>query len=172
MLVYLSAIESGEDRSKFEILYMHYRGLMYHIAYGILNNEQDAEDAVHNAFLKIAEFIGRVKAPISKKTQNYVATIVENKAIDLYRENQRKSKNVDMEEANGILAESNEHGDLENCILSLPPQYRQVIFLKYYQGFSIKEIGKLLDISEANAGKRLQRAKEKLEMLCKGEGIL
>lgn len=36
---------------------LQYRGLMYHVAYEILHNEQDAEDAVHHAFVKIAENI-------------------------------------------------------------------------------------------------------------------
>lgn len=46
MIVYLSMIETPEDRSKFERLYMEYRDLMYHVAFKILQNEQDAEDTV------------------------------------------------------------------------------------------------------------------------------
>lgn len=57
MLVYLQMIETPEEKEQFEVLYMEYRGLMYHIAYDILHNDQDAEDAVHNAFVKIAEHI-------------------------------------------------------------------------------------------------------------------
>lgn len=57
MIVYLSMIESPEDQSKFELLYTEYRDVMYHVAFKILQNEQDAEDAVHQAFLKIAEKI-------------------------------------------------------------------------------------------------------------------
>lgn len=49
MLIYLMMIESPEDQSKFEKVYLTYKGLMYHVAYKILNNEQDAEDAVHSA---------------------------------------------------------------------------------------------------------------------------
>ena len=59
MIIYLSMIDTPEDRSKFERLYIEYRDVMYHVAYKILNNEQDAEDAVHQAFVKIAEkFLG------------------------------------------------------------------------------------------------------------------
>ena len=53
MLIYLQAIESEEERSKFEQLYFQYRGLMYHVAMRILNNPHSAEDAVHQAFLFI-----------------------------------------------------------------------------------------------------------------------
>lgn len=45
MLIYLSMIESEADKSLFEQLYIRYKGLMYHIAYRILQNREDAEDA-------------------------------------------------------------------------------------------------------------------------------
>ena len=54
MLIYLQVIETEEDKSKFEDIYREYRGLMYYIAYRRLHHEQDAEDAVHHAFMKIA----------------------------------------------------------------------------------------------------------------------
>jgi hypothetical protein len=46
MIVYLSMIDTPEDRSKFERLYIEYRDIMYHVAFKILQNEHDAEDAV------------------------------------------------------------------------------------------------------------------------------
>ena len=57
MLIYLQIIETEDDKSKFEEIYMAYRGLMYHIAYERLRHEQEAEDAVHHVFVKIAENI-------------------------------------------------------------------------------------------------------------------
>ena len=50
MIIYLQMIDTPEDRSKFEQIYLEYRGLMFHVANEILHNEQDAEDAVHQAF--------------------------------------------------------------------------------------------------------------------------
>ena len=57
MIIYLQMIDAPEDKHKFEILYTEYRGLMFYIANQILNNKQDAEDAVHTAFVSIAENI-------------------------------------------------------------------------------------------------------------------
>ena len=54
-LVYLQLIDSPEEQSRFEELYTTYRKLMFHVAKGILGNDQDAEDAVHDAFLSIAK---------------------------------------------------------------------------------------------------------------------
>jgi len=172
MLMYLAAIDSPEDQSKFEKVYLAYKGLMYHVAYQILGNEQDAEDAVHNAFVKIVEYIEKIGDPVCSKTRSYVVTIAENKAIDLYRANQRRGKAAYLDEVGGIPVNAPEDPGLEYCILKLPPQYRQVIFLKYYHGFSCKEIAKQLGISEANAKKLDQRAKKKLLALCREEELL
>ena len=57
MLIYLALIDSDAEKSKFEITYRAYRDLMFHVAYKILNNQQDSEDAVHQAFLKIIEVL-------------------------------------------------------------------------------------------------------------------
>ena len=90
MLVYLAVIDEPAQKTKFETVYHQYRGLMYYVAYRILNNASDAEDAVHDAFIKIAENIKKISEPVCPKTQSYVVTIVENKAIDLYRRKQRR----------------------------------------------------------------------------------
>ena len=95
MLIYLAIIDSPEDQSKFEIVYNTYKSLMFYVADKILHNEQDAEDAVHNAFIKIAENIQKVGEPICPKTKSYVVTIVESKAIDIYRANQRRKEITD-----------------------------------------------------------------------------
>ena len=84
MLIYLQMLESPEEKSILEQIYLEYRGLMYHVAYEILHNEQDAEDAVHHAFVKIAENIKKITDPVCPKTHGYVVTIVEHQAIDQY----------------------------------------------------------------------------------------
>ena len=172
MFVYLMMIDSPEDQSKFERVYREYKGLMYYVAYKVLNNGPDAEDAVHNAFVKIAEIIQKIGEPVCQKTQNYVVTIVENKAIDLYRANQRKETVEYIDDVVGITVENQSLSDLAQCMSKLSSRYRQVILLKYYHGYSCKEIAKQLNITEANAIKLDQRAKTKLLQLCKEEGVL
>lgn len=81
MLIYLQMLETPEEKSLFEQIYLEYCGLMFHVAYEILHNEQDAEDAVHQAFVKIAENIKKIDAPVCPKTHSYVVTIVEHQAI-------------------------------------------------------------------------------------------
>ena len=78
MLIYMMMLETPEEKSLFEQIYLEYRGLMFHVAYEILHNEQDAEDAVHQAFVKIAENIKKIDDPMCLKTHSYVVTLLSN----------------------------------------------------------------------------------------------
>lgn len=172
MIIYLQTIDDPSDKVKFEQLYLHYRDFMFQVAFQILQNKQDAEDAVHNAFFSIAKNIEKVEEPISRRTQGYFFVIVERKAIDLYRERKRKECEELIEDEIGISYPPPDEHDLVWCITQLPPRYRQAIFLKYSHGYSVKEIADILGISHAAASKLDQRAKKKLEEICREEGIL
>ena len=172
MFIFMTMIDSPKEQSKFEVIYNEYKGLMFYVANSILNNEQDAEDAVHLAFIKIAENIQKINEPICPKTKGFVVTIVENKAIDLYRKKRRHNIVELNEETTGYKVEYSGPSTIASCILKLPARYREVILLKYHHGYSLKEIAKILDISESNAIKLDQRGKKKLEQLCEEEGLL
>lgn len=172
MLIYLQTIETPEEKSKFEQLYLEYKGLMFHVAYNILHNEQDAEDAVHQAFVKIAENIKKIDDPMCPKTHSYVVTIVENKAIDQYRKLQ-KHKNVELiDDIQGMDVRYDGDNDLTKCILKLSARYREMILLRYHHGYSVREIANMMGISLVAAVKLDQRAKRKLKKLCEEAGIL
>lgn len=77
MIIYLQMIESDEDKSKFEQLYIMYKGLMFHVAMKILKNEFDAEDAVHQAFLSLIENLKKISDVKCPKTRAYIVIITE-----------------------------------------------------------------------------------------------
>ena len=172
MIIYLQMLETPEEKSKFEQLYLEYKGLMFHVAYEILHNEQDAEDAVHQAFVKIAENIKKIDDPICPKTHSYVVTIVENKAIDQYRKQQKHQTVELIEEIQGTNAHYEGDNDLTKCILKLPARYREMILLRYHHGYTVREIAKIMGLSLQAAIKLDQRAKNKLKKLCEEAGIL
>lgn len=172
MIVYMQIIDTPEDKHKFEVLYLEYRGLMFYIANQVLNNEQDAEDAVHTAFIAIAENIQKIEKPVCPKTKGYVVTVVENKAIDLYRRKQRHPKIPFDEETAGLTVSYDGSHTIARCFSLLPAQARHILMLKYRYGYNNREIAKILNITQDTAIKRIQRAKQKLEELCAEEGVL
>ena len=83
-------LKSYEDEEAFERLYHQYLKLMLYTAYQILQNSEDAEDAVQTAFLRIATHFSSVEKNICPKTANQFVIIVRNIAIDMYRKKKRK----------------------------------------------------------------------------------
>lgn len=173
VIAYLQMMETPEEKHKFEILYQEYRGLMFRIAKGILHSDEDAEDAVHTAFVSVAENIGKIDEPICPKTKGYIVIIVESKAIDLYRRKQKNARVLPLEEE--IVGPATAYEDsysICRCISLLPAQDKRILLLKYEYGYDNRQIAKMLNISQASAIKRIQRAKQKLEKICAEEGLL
>lgn len=176
MLIYLSLIESESERSKFEVIYHTYKGLMFRVANGILHNEHDAEDAVHHAFLKIIHILETINDPECHKTKGLVVIIVERIAIDLYRRKKRHGTvPLDGEWADQpgrseteLIAE---RAAIAEAIAALPTRQREVVLLKYDHGYSHREIAQILSMEETNVRKTLQRAKERLSVILQEQEI-
>lgn len=171
MLIYLQMIETPEEKSKFEAIYLKYADYMYRVAFAILHNPQDAEDAVHYAFVKIAENIKKVGDPECLRTRGYVVTIVRNRAIDIYRKKKAHPRAEYRDAIKGMWMEYDGDNRIAACILKLNERQRNVLILKHHHGYNLHEIAKILDITYSNALQIEQRAKAKLRVLCEEEGI-
>lgn len=172
MLIYLQMIEDPKDKIKFEQIYLKYRGYMLQIANRYLNNIQDAEDAVHDAFLSIAKNISKISELDCPKTRSYVVIIAERKAVDVLRDRKKHITEELIEGKTSYVHSDLCEYDLTWCIDQLSPRYREVILLKYCHGYSTREISEVLGISFDAASKLDQRAKKRLDELCRKEGIL
>ena len=139
MFLYLAMIDSDADKSKFEILYSEYKNLMYYTANRILCNSSDTEDVVHQAFLKVIEILDTISSPRCHKTRALLVTITEHKAIDLYREKQRRNVLPLAEEYIGAAPAAEierlaARDALAAAIASLPPRYRSVLLRLFQRG--------------------------------------
>lgn len=85
MLIYLNMIEDDRSKERFSEIYHEYKNLMFYAADQILHNEQDAEDAVHEAFLVVIDRLDTLWESKGPYIKAFVLAIVENKAIDLWR---------------------------------------------------------------------------------------
>ncbi len=171
MLFLMMLIDSEEDRSKFELIYETYHRLMFFLARQVLPDDRDAEDAVQEAFIKIIRNLEKISDPKCLKTKHFIVIIVKRTAIDIRKKQEREPKMVTMDEevADSVADESpdieaiDERLDLSEAIAGLPDTYRDVILMKYYQGFSDTEIAELTGMSVDSVRKTIQRARKKLE---------
>lgn len=174
MIVYPQMLETSEEQVRFEELVHTYKNLMFYVANQVLNNDYDAEDAVQQAFfaiLKNFEKISEIKCP---QTRSFVVTIVERKAIDLYRSKNRNAAIPFDEEfiniPGGIEADVvSVRTDLARAMAKLPTRYRELLLLKYDNGYSEQEIAVMCSMTKANVKKTIYRAKKKLESLLEEE---
>lgn len=175
MIVYLQMLDSASDRDKFEQLYNRYRGLMHYVAKKILCNEQDAEDAVHQAFLAIIRSASKIFSKnfdvMCPKTRSLVVIIVERKAIDILRERSRKPEVELDEDITGWEIPLPGDGPLSDAMAKLPARYREVLVLHFDNGYTTKEIARLFDIRQESVQKLIWRAKERLRKILEQEGI-
>ena len=168
LLFYLSMIDSPEDRAKFEALYEDYYKLLISVAYEILHNGQDAEDAVHHAYLKLIPNLGKINDVSCRQTVNFLVIMVRRICFDIYNENKKviQIPYEDLSESD-MVADDMEYHELLERVKALPDMYGDVLYLRYCEGFSVKEIAEILNITVGSAKKRLERAKQQLRILLK-----
>ena len=141
-----------------------YSSMLLRLACTRLENPADAEDAVQEVFLKLL-----TARPAFRDAEHEKAWLIRttlHRAADLRKAAARR--NVPLEEA--LLAAAPEPEDrLLAAVRALPEKYSAVIHLHYYEGYSLKEIGKLLGLPAATVGTRLARGRERLRQSLKEE---
>lgn len=166
--LYLSVLETEEDKTQFEELYMKYKKKMYSIAYGILHNVEDSEDAVHQAFLTIADHFDKIKEISCQELPSYIVIIIKRTSINLYNKNKRAAESLSELDDNSMSVEVDVLANynyelLLKTISSLSDNYKEVLYMYYLNGFTTKEISNMLGISVDNVWKRIERAKKQLK---------
>ncbi|NBI66206.1 RNA polymerase sigma factor [Pseudoflavonifractor sp. 60] len=145
-------------------LVREYSDMLLRLACARLSCVSDAEDAVQEVFLRL------LTAPVSFRDAGHekawlIRTTL-HRASDIRR--RAAKRELPLEEAVQMAAP--EPGvELLQAVRALPEQYGAVIHLHYYEGYSIKEIGKLLGLPAATVGTRLARGRERLRALLKEE---
>ncbi|MGN1138386.1 MAG: RNA polymerase sigma factor [Ruminococcus sp.] len=160
--VYLLTIKNGKDKSKFEEVYIKYKNLMLNRAYEILRDRPLAEDAVHNAFLKVLKNLEKIDDACSDKTKWYLVIITENEAKKIYNKEHKilQSEFSEVESSfsvDNIVEDKDAVENIKKHIDELSDIYRHPLLLHYYNGMNAKEIATALSISVDTVYKRIQR---------------
>ena len=166
LFLYMSLIDSDDERDKFEQLYLKYRKLMKYIALNILGDEQLSEDAVHNAFLKIINHLDKFSDINCQETKNLIVIIVRSVSIDMYRKRNREFDKTDILDKE-LSAETDFSAFQTEYIVkeieALPEIYRDILLIKIEYDYTDREIAKILGIKADTASKRLERARKLLK---------
>lgn len=138
-----------------------YGNSIYRMSFFMLQNEQDAQDVLQETMIKYMQ-----KAPDFVSGQHekaWLLRVAGNLCKDMLRF-QKRNRCVNLEE----LQETAAHGQQEYLIeqvFSLPEKYKKVIYLYYYEGYSVKEMAVIFRISEGTVRKRLERGRNQLRRM-------
>ena len=171
LILYMSFIDDEIHRRLFEKIYMTYRKQMFLVARAVLSNDSDAEDAVHDVFLKIAKSqmqkIGSIQE--AADVRSYLLKATKHQAIDHLRKQQRQRtvlKSI-VELPEDQLVDMISNGMAYDCILqviaSLDDIYRDTLYAHFVLELSIPETASLLNCKTATAKQRLVRGKKLLQ---------
>jgi RNA polymerase sigma-70 factor (ECF subfamily) len=162
----IKGCKKGERRSQ-EMLYQHYSGKMYAVCLYYAGNKTEAEDFLHNGFIKVFKYIKQYK----KKGvfDAWMRKIFMHTALEKYRV--KKQLFISFAKEDVQMLESNQEdalsqisaADLTSLIQQLSPVYRMVFNLYAIEGYSHKEVGTLLGISEGTSKSNLSRARVLLQ---------
>lgn len=164
----------ADDMSAFDVIYRKYSKKLYRFAYGILKVQTDAEEIVHEVFIKVWENRNKIDEYLS--FESYLFTITYNTSISLIREKLKKAQFVDYLKSiqepplQNSVSDELEFSELkektQGVINQLPERQKQIYLLSREEGLSYREIAAKLNISvntvENHMVKTLRFLREKL----------
>lgn len=181
MLIFPAVImmlDGDDDIDFMKRIYEKYYDLMLSTAYRILNNQDDAQDAVHNAFIKLCKKVSLLRTFSCYILQSYVVSTIRHAAIDLCRK-EKYDRFVHMEQddpdalahqapSTGEIATRRiENERLMQAIQSLPQTAQDYLRFKYFENLSDEEIAEITGIKPGSVRTAIMRARkllrEKLE---------
>ena len=156
--------ERWAQQAIYEMFYSDMIGICMRYA----NNVGDAQDIVHDGFIKVFKYIAKYNKGTSLKA--WMKRLMINTAIDYYRKNKRRRTEEITEAFRLSSHEADALSDVsEKEILAfiqmLTPSYRMVFNLYVIEGYSHIEVGKLLGIKESTSRSNLVKARCKLKEL-------
>jgi RNA polymerase sigma-70 factor (ECF subfamily) len=173
---------SQEEELLFEREMVPHLRSLYHFAYRLSNDEDDANDLVQDTYLKAYRFLGSFEQGSNAKA--WLFRILKNSFINNYRRISKQPNKIDYEEAENFLNTAQaSHSDtidarekmfrgligdeVARALNRLPVDFRTVIILCDIEEFTYEEISKVIDIPIGTVRSRLHRARKMLrESLC------
>ena len=170
----LVKLAQGGDTTAFDELVRRYRDKVYRLSYKILRHEDDAAEALQDAFLSAYRGLGSFKAESTFSTWLY--RIATNASLMKYR--RRRDGHVSLEQSQSgdgsgepmqipdwsaqpltDLLNSETHDVMDEGIQRLPDELRTVFVLRDVEGLSNSEVAEVLNLSVAAVKSRLHRAR-------------
>ncbi|MBD5128515.1 MAG: sigma-70 family RNA polymerase sigma factor [Ruminococcaceae bacterium] len=160
-------------------LFGTHKKMMFNIAFGILHNRSDAEDAVQDAFLSIINNIEKISRIPCREKVFYIVTIIENVSINKANKKKRHPTE-DIEEHFEIASDYSVEKkadeallikEIKSALTELSDRDYSIIYLYAFKQMTPKEIANEFGIREKNIHTYIDRARKRLIKILNGRGI-
>lgn len=180
--IYLALLDDPRDSDFFEYLYMTYKKQMLSVAFDVLKNNYDSEDAVHNAFISVAKRISELKEKAPNVIRAYLCRSARNSALNIYSKRNRvkifeeplsENENISaLDDELDVVIQTESFERIVNCIKALPDTYRDTLYLFYVDELTAAEIAVKLNREKGTVKKQIYRGKKVLLDLFAEEGVI
>jgi len=139
---------------------------VYRVCYSFMKNKADTEDMVQETFLRLLT-TGKWFEN-ERHERAWLIVTASNLCKDSLKKWWRKNQSID--ELPEIAQEPRQEDRVLECIMSLPNDYKDAVYMYYYEGYSTAEIAGHLKCPEATVRSRLSRARRQLQTMMGGAG--
>ncbi|MBS0382169.1 MAG: sigma-70 family RNA polymerase sigma factor [Proteobacteria bacterium] len=168
----------AHDAAAFNRLVACYERPMFNLAYRMLGNAADAEDATQDVFLKVFENIAGYDPKY--RLFSWVYRIAVNESIDRLK-HRRHAETVAIEEDSPLASaargpeqmagDAQMHDVIQNALMEIPCDYRAVIVLRHFTECSYAQMAEILHIPEKTVKSRLYSARQELHEKLFAHGV-
>lgn len=163
---------NAANEADFKKIYDATFNLLFKVSFRIVNDEEAAEDLVHDSYIKANE--KAMSFPTMNDATYWLIRVVKNASLNYAKRKTREKKALQREfyedrrqmasgETDALRAETVKKA--KEALQQLPENLREVLVLREYADMNYKEIGKALGITEGNVKVRVFRAREALSKL-------
>ena len=149
-------LSETDTQQQFTQIYYRNVSSVYRVCYSYMKNKPEAEDMVQETFLRMITSGQTFENSHHEKA--WLIVTAANLCKDTLKKWWRKHEDLD-DYANILPAADPKEDSAVEAVLNLPPKYKDVVYLYYYEGYSTAEIARHLKSPEATVRSRLSRAR-------------
>ena len=148
----------------FDALYEQYATDVLRVAYYYLGDRQRAEDVTQDVFVR---FLQNKPVLIAGREKSWLLKVALNRCRDLWRSAWLKKivlghPAFELFPAEDEIGRAADSAALAEAVNRLPPDFKEVVLLHYYQGYGVSEIAEMLSVAEGTVSSRLSRARARM----------
>ncbi len=154
------------DRESFARYAERYIDMIFRVAYSYTKSREDAEDVCQDTLLKL--YATDTVFQSEEHVRRWLIRVAVNACKTLFRSPWRRMEPIE-EYAQSLGFVQEDHSELFTAVMALDRKYRLPLYLYYYEGYSVREIGALLALPEKTVSTRLFRARARLRAVLEEE---